>query len=37
MKFGVWIPSYCYPGLDYDRVRREVADACLSWLDKQGL
>jgi alkanesulfonate monooxygenase SsuD/methylene tetrahydromethanopterin reductase-like flavin-dependent oxidoreductase (luciferase family) len=24
MKFGVWIPSYCYPGLDYERVRREV-------------
>lgn len=26
MKFGVWIPSYCYPGLDYGRVRREVHD-----------
>jgi alkanesulfonate monooxygenase SsuD/methylene tetrahydromethanopterin reductase-like flavin-dependent oxidoreductase (luciferase family) len=24
MRFGVWIPSYCYPGLDYARVRREV-------------
>jgi alkanesulfonate monooxygenase SsuD/methylene tetrahydromethanopterin reductase-like flavin-dependent oxidoreductase (luciferase family) len=26
MKFGVWIPSYCYPGLDYARVRQEVHD-----------
>ena len=26
MKFGVWIPSYCYPGLDYARVHQEVHD-----------
>ncbi len=24
MKFGLWIPSYCYKDLDYKRVRREV-------------
>ncbi|HZD69420.1 MAG TPA: TIGR03619 family F420-dependent LLM class oxidoreductase [Actinomycetes bacterium] len=26
MRFGVWIPSYCYPNLDYERARREVGD-----------
>jgi hypothetical protein len=26
MKFGVWIPSYCYAGLDYDRAKRQVRD-----------
>jgi probable F420-dependent oxidoreductase len=26
MKFGVWIPSYCYPGMDYGRAQREVGD-----------
>jgi alkanesulfonate monooxygenase SsuD/methylene tetrahydromethanopterin reductase-like flavin-dependent oxidoreductase (luciferase family) len=26
MKFGVWIPSYCYPGLSYERARSEVGD-----------
>ena len=26
MKFGVWIPSYCYPNLSYERVRSEVGD-----------
>ena len=26
MKFGVWIPSYCYPEMDYGRVQREVGD-----------
>jgi probable F420-dependent oxidoreductase len=24
MKFGVWIPSYCYPDMSYDRVKKEV-------------
>lgn len=26
MKFGVWIPSYCYPELTYERTQREVGD-----------
>jgi alkanesulfonate monooxygenase len=26
MKFGVWIPSYCYPGMDYARAQREVGE-----------
>jgi len=26
VKFGVWIPSYCYPDMDYGRVQREVGD-----------
>jgi probable F420-dependent oxidoreductase len=26
MKLGVWIPSYCYPGMDYRRAQREVGD-----------
>ena len=26
MKFGVWIPSYCYPEMDYGRAQREVGD-----------
>ncbi len=26
MKFGVWIPSYCYPDLSYQRARSEVGD-----------
>jgi alkanesulfonate monooxygenase SsuD/methylene tetrahydromethanopterin reductase-like flavin-dependent oxidoreductase (luciferase family) len=24
MEYGTWIPAYCYPGLDYERVQREV-------------
>jgi alkanesulfonate monooxygenase SsuD/methylene tetrahydromethanopterin reductase-like flavin-dependent oxidoreductase (luciferase family) len=24
MDYGTWIPSYCYPGMDYERVQREV-------------
>jgi probable F420-dependent oxidoreductase len=26
VKFGVWIPSYCYPSMDYGRAQREVGD-----------
>ena len=26
MKFGVWIPSYCYPDLSYQRAQTEVGD-----------
>ncbi len=26
MKFGVWIPSYCYPDLSYGRAQTEVGD-----------
>jgi alkanesulfonate monooxygenase SsuD/methylene tetrahydromethanopterin reductase-like flavin-dependent oxidoreductase (luciferase family) len=26
VRFGVWIPSYCYPDISYDRVRRQVGD-----------
>lgn len=26
MKFGVWIPSYCYPDLSYERTRKQVGD-----------
>lgn len=26
MKFGVWIPSYCYPEMSYERARKEVGD-----------
>jgi alkanesulfonate monooxygenase SsuD/methylene tetrahydromethanopterin reductase-like flavin-dependent oxidoreductase (luciferase family) len=26
MKFGVWIPSYCYPDLSYGRAQSEVGD-----------
>jgi alkanesulfonate monooxygenase SsuD/methylene tetrahydromethanopterin reductase-like flavin-dependent oxidoreductase (luciferase family) len=24
MRFAAWIPSYCYPGLDYPRVKQDV-------------
>lgn len=24
MEYGTWIPSYCYPGMTYERVQREV-------------
>jgi alkanesulfonate monooxygenase SsuD/methylene tetrahydromethanopterin reductase-like flavin-dependent oxidoreductase (luciferase family) len=24
MEYGTWIPAYCYPGLDHERVQREV-------------
>lgn len=26
MRFGVWIPSYCYPEMSYERARSEVGD-----------
>ena len=26
MRFGTWIPSYCYPDMSYDRVQNEVRD-----------
>jgi alkanesulfonate monooxygenase len=26
VKFGLWIPAYCHPGLSYDDVRRQVRD-----------